>query len=184
MRFARKTTASRLGTIASILIAGLLAGCASSSSGPAKKKPAASQSYIPAPGPDNPGRPTAISAKDPCADRLHALCGPLLLYFAVNHHLPAHIDELRAFAGDDPEVQFICPVSGKPYIYDPRGLRRSGGKPGIIILSDPEPSHSGMRLAVVVEETRTAVEPLIVKVIPEQEIVFHDAQQATEDEAR
>src|SRR5688500_13126803 len=122
MRFARKTTASRLGTTAAVLIAALLAGCASGSSGPAKKKPAPSHSDIPDPGPDNPGQPTAtISGKDPCADRLHALCGPLLLHYAVKRHLPAHIDELRAFAGGDPAVEFTCPVSGKPYVYEPRG---------------------------------------------------------------
>src|SRR5687768_11059432 len=35
------------------------------------------KSQIPDPGPDAPGRPTAPlrSATDPCADRLHAICG-------------------------------------------------------------------------------------------------------------
>lgn len=122
------------------------------------------RSNIPDP-PPTPGRgPTApISATDPCATRLHDLCGPLLHYYALNRRLPERLDDVQALAGADPAVAFDCPVSGRPYVYVPGGFAW-GDKPGFIVLHDAEPSHSGFRWAVVVEEPRGA-QPLVTRVV-------------------
>lgn len=119
-----------------------------------------------------PGRgPTApISATDPCATRLHDLCGPLLQYYALNRRLPDRLDELQALAGPDPAIAFDCPVSGRAYVYVPGGFAW-GDKPGFIVLHDAEPSHSGFRWAVVVEEPRGA-QPLVTRVVAVPEPLF------------
>ena len=156
-------------------------GCASKPKASAKASASggahAAPSYIPGPGPDRPGKRTApiSSAADPCADRLHALCGPLLFYYAVKHRLPEHVEELRDLAGPDPDVAFFCPVSGKPYVYNPKGLPRGGGKPGVMILYDAEPSHSGLRWAVTAKEPKNTAQPLVTEVVAEKELTFHDA---------
>src|SRR4051794_7109029 len=58
--------------------------------------------------------PAPMEATDACASQLHDLCGDLLLYFATHHDLPAKLEELGA-------KDTVCPVSGKPYIYNPNG---------------------------------------------------------------
>src|SRR4051812_10374522 len=42
-----------------------------------------------------------ITNTDACASHLHQICGPLLLYYHLNHHLPENLDELRAVPGFD-----------------------------------------------------------------------------------
>ena len=116
----------------------------------------------PTPAPTRPaGRRLRLrSATDPCADRLHAICGAMLLYYAVNRRLPADVEELRAIAGPDPDVEFTCPVSGKPYVYNPDGLPRGKGRPGFLVLYDAEGTHSGLRWSVAAEQPRNAAQPL------------------------
>ena len=159
-----------------LLTAALLAplACAPSSKS-AKSTRGPARSQIPNPGPDAPGKPTApISNTDPCAERLHALCGPLLFYYALHRRLPERLDELRALADPiDAPVEFTCPVSGLPYVYAPQGVRRPGGQPGVLVLYDAAPSHSGMRWAVAVDEPTRPGQPLVTKVVPEPEVVFH-----------
>ena len=167
-------------TLVTALLAAAVAlappACTTSTDSSSAKKPAAgARSNIPDPGPDVPGRKTAPldPVNDPCADRLHAVSGALLYYYVLNKRMPQSIEELRSIAGPDPDVEFTCPVSGKPYVYDPRGLARSGNRPGYIVLYDPEPSHSGMRWAVTAEETRNKAQPLVTHVVIETEAHFH-----------
>jgi hypothetical protein len=152
-------------------------GCAPSDKSKATKpkRGSAIKSQVPDPGPDAPGKRTAAlgGADDACAERLHALSGPMLYYYAVHRRLPLDVNELRDIAGPDPVIDFTCPVSGKPYVYDPRGMPRGGGKPGIIVLCDPEPTHSGMRLCVTVEEPKKPADPLVTHVLAEPETTFH-----------
>ena len=59
---------------------------------------------------------------DPCATRLHEICGPLLMYFAQNHQLPKDLKELSTVPGFSDVNDFTCPVSHQPYIYTPTGI--------------------------------------------------------------
>jgi len=88
--------------------------------------------------------------KDPCAERLHDLSGRLLLYYAAHHRLP---ETLAALPPLDPAhpTPTVCPASGKPYVYRPKGLAISG-RPGRLVLYDPEPSHAGMRWGVFIDK--------------------------------
>jgi hypothetical protein len=104
-----------------------------------------------------------ITNTDACANRLHDISGGLLLYYAVNHRLPANLDELRQLPGFVP-TDFVCPVSKKPYVYNPIGVQTLG-QPERIILYDPAPSHSGFRWAVTFIEPQRETDPPITKVI-------------------
>jgi hypothetical protein len=92
-------------------------------------------------------RPRSLG-KDPCAERLHDVCGHLLLYYASHKRLPPTLAELKS-TPTMPLPPLVCPASGKPYVYDPAGVSIPG-RPGRLVLYDPEPSHSGMRWAVMV----------------------------------
>jgi len=97
-------------------------------------------------GPDIDRRPSV--KKDLCAERLHDVCGHLLLYYRIHRKLPATLADLRASA-DLPMPPLVCPVSEKPYVYDPAGLSITGQR-GRLVLYDPQPSHSGMRWGILV----------------------------------
>jgi hypothetical protein len=100
--------------------------------------------------------------KDPCAERLHDLCGGLLLYHSMHARLPATLEELKAL-GSATQPQLTCPVSGMPYIYSPDGLRIPG-RPGRLVLYDAAPSHSGMRWGVLFDDPGGG-RPLTARVI-------------------
>lgn len=91
----------------------------------------------------------ASAAADPCAERLHALCGPLLLYHALHGRLPDRLQELQALADPGETISFECPASGKPYLYEKDGTAIPGQQ-GLVIVRDPMPSHSGIRWAIAI----------------------------------
>ncbi len=91
-----------------------------------------------------------LPVADPCAERLHEVCGSLLLYYHLYKRLPEKLADLSAMDAIDKPIPLLCPASGKPYVYDRRGLELRG-KPGRIIIYDPEPSHSDSRWAVNVQ---------------------------------
>jgi hypothetical protein len=111
-----------------------------------------------------------ITNTDPCATRLHDICGAILFYYATRHHLPARLEELTALPGFEDIHEFRCPVSGQPYLYNPIGIV-SPDQPTHIILYDPAPSHSGMRWAVSFVEPQGAAPPF-TKVIALPESYF------------
>lgn len=127
------------------------AGCAQQSAGPAARK-----------GPSTgPSGVTPITNTDPCASRLHDLCGPLLLYYSAEGHLPERLDELAQVGGQAGPL--VCPASGRPYVYNPNGL--PGPEAGTrVIIYDPLPSHSGVRWGISIRAGGEG-EPLIAKVI-------------------
>ncbi|MHB1155583.1 MAG: hypothetical protein ACYC26_01960 [Phycisphaerales bacterium] len=94
-----------------------------------------------------------MSNTDACAMRLHDLCGSLLLYYADHGRLPGALGELEPTAELNPVLTLTCPVSGKPYIYDPAGMDAGDGT-GRIIVYDAEASHLGMRWAIKFGEPR------------------------------
>jgi hypothetical protein len=118
-----------------------------------------------------------LTINDPCPKRLHELCGPLLLYYATNYHLPESIDELGRVPGFESVGPYVCPVSGKPYVYNPRGIR-SPSITSFAVLYDAEPTHSGYRWAIVVEEP-TGNAALQAKVVAWAESRFPKAEAPT-----
>jgi hypothetical protein len=86
---------------------------------------------------------------DPCAERLHEICGRLLLYRSSNGALPKTLADLQAPGAATPPPE--CPASGKAYVYNPEGLKVPG-QVGRLVLYDPSPVHSRMRWGVVVGE--------------------------------
>jgi hypothetical protein len=159
------------------VIVGVLAigGCAPSGGGGTQAGDAGGKSEITDPATDRAGHPTApINPTDACSDRLQDLAGSLLFYYAVNKRLPQTITDLKDVDGNVilPE-QLTCPVSHKPYVYDPRGIPAGGDKPGVIVLADPEPSHSGLRWAITVQKPPSPGQPLITHLVAVPETTFH-----------
>jgi hypothetical protein len=115
-----------------------------------------------------------ISNTDPCATRLHDLCGPLLMYYRMHQALPQRLAELKEMPAFGAEVELTCPVSKQPYVYNAFGLP-SQDKSERVIIYDATPAHSGFRWAVSIIEPQAANAPLITKVIalPESQFQFN-----------
>ena len=113
------------------------------------------------------GTTTSASASasntDPCAMRLHDICGPLLLYYATNRALPAKLEQLSDVSGFAHVKEFTCPVSGKPYVYNAAGLPAPDRSMRLIIY-DAAPADDGLRWAVSVPAA-PGEGPLVVKVV-------------------
>ena len=92
----------------------------------------------------------SVRIDDPCAERLHDICGQLLQYHGIYRKLPAALADLQHLEATKPPP-LVCPVSGQPYIYNPEGLQIPD-RPGRLVLYDPMPSHSGMRWGVFVSD--------------------------------
>jgi len=86
---------------------------------------------------------------DPCAERLHEICGHLLLYYSTNGVLPDDLAGLKA-ATATPLPPLVCPTSGKPYVFSHDGLSVQGRR-GRLVLYDATPCHSGKRWAILAE---------------------------------
>jgi hypothetical protein len=86
---------------------------------------------------------------DPCADRLHEISGRLLLYYSVAGKMPATLPDMKG-VDSEPLPPLVCPVSGKPYVYNPVGLPIAGRR-GRLVIYDAEPSHSGKRCAILAD---------------------------------
>lgn len=106
---------------------------------------------------------------DPCAERLHDVCGQLLLYHSIHKRLPQTLNGLKAM-NVGPMPQLICPVSGKPYVYNPIGLRIPG-RSGRLVLYDAVACHAGMRWGILVEDSADG-KPLTARVVllPEESV--------------
>jgi hypothetical protein len=104
--------------------------------------------------------------------RLHDLCAPLLLYYATHQALPERLDDLRQVPGFESQVELICPVSNRPYIYNSFGLPHPDRAERVVIY-DPTPAHSGFRWAISIIEPQQPNAPLITKVIAIPESQFH-----------
>jgi hypothetical protein len=137
-----------------LVLGSILAGCAQ----PAAMQPADKSSTPAAIVSDNQKR-----LPDECAMRLQELCGPLMLYFNSNFHLPEKLEELRQVPGFENLNSFTCPTSGQPYVYTPQGL--PAPLPGwYVIVADQSPAHSGARWAIVIMAPQQGM-PLVTNVI-------------------
>jgi hypothetical protein len=153
-----------------LCLSAVLGGC----KGPAKQAKQSGNITAqsrPAPVPVDPSTP--ILTSNPCANRLHDICGALLLYYAVNRHLPDQLNDLARMPGFEHVNDFTCPVSKKPYVYNPTGILDLEKNTRIIIY-DAAPSHGGTRCAISVVEPR-GNEALVTKVVglPESWFVLH-----------
>jgi hypothetical protein len=84
---------------------------------------------------------------DPCAERLHEISGRLLLYYSVSGKMPAVLPDMKG-VDSEPLPPLACPVSGKPYVYNPVGLAVKG-RLGRLVIYDPAPSHNGKRWGIL-----------------------------------
>jgi hypothetical protein len=91
------------------------------------------------------------------------------MYYTLNQKLPDKLADLAPLADVDRPLEFTCPVSGKPYLYDMNGVLIPG-KPGRIFVCDPEPSHSSLRWAIMVPDSEGG--PLVPRVIAITEAEF------------
>ncbi|MDB5321850.1 MAG: hypothetical protein JWN40_3481 [Phycisphaerales bacterium] len=151
-------------------IAAMCGACGCQSKQPAQPAPYIHKSTAAAPTAKDPV--ATITNTDPCAGQLHDISEPLLLYYLKNHRLPGRLEELRAIPGFE-SIDLTCPVSKRPYLYNPIGLTTAENRARIICY-DPAPSHSGMRWAISIIEPEDDNGPLVTKVIalPESHFTF------------
>ena len=114
---------------------------------------------LPMPPPQRPASRPAGPESDPCAERLHEVAGQLLMFYVEHRQLPDALAQLNL-----PEAQLSCPVCKRPYVYDPQGVLLSNLSVRAV-LWDPQPCHSGVRWAVVMDEPKPG-KPLSLNVIP------------------
>lgn len=105
---------------------------------------------------------------DPCATRLHAICGAMLGEYAIRGRLPARLDALQASA-DEP-LTFTCPSTGQPYAYVPLGLETRDDD-RLLVLYDAVPERSGTRWAILMRRPRGR-QPASLWVVQLSEPVF------------
>ncbi len=98
---------------------------------------------------------------DPCAERLHDVCGQLLLYHSIHKRLPKTLEELKA--SDSATTPLVCPTSGGFYVYNSKGLQIPG-QLGRLVLYDARANHSGMRWGISVGDADSR-KPLQTRVI-------------------
>lgn len=122
-----------------------------------------------------------VAPLDPCAERLHDICGRFLLHYAAHQTLPAALDALDAAGetGATPaDKLFVCPVTGLRYTYRPEGIPMPGQR-GRLMLYDSAPHPDGERLGIVVGPQRPK-EPLAAGVtrVPES-VLLNPPPQST-----
>jgi hypothetical protein len=87
---------------------------------------------------------------DPCYNNLDELAGVLLAYYRDHKSFPPTLDQLPKTSLTGEKISLTCPLSGKRYVYRPEGIRPplfidQNDNPraaGILILYDPQPSHT------------------------------------------
>lgn len=106
--------------------------------------------WSPAPVATAPAGPR-VDAMAPCPERLHDICGLLLLYYKAYEQMPERLEDLGKVApGALPPL--VCPASGKPYVNNPRGLAVPNSDKRIVVY-DSQP-HDGKRWVILVDPPR------------------------------
>lgn len=115
------------------------------------------------------------SATDDCVDRLHDICGGLLLFYVDNWRLPTNLDEMRTLPDVKEAPPFECPLSQRPYVYTPTGIRIPEKKLWVIVYC-PTPAHAETRWAIsITEPTPDKLPQTKVIRVPESFFVFRPA---------
>lgn len=148
--------------ILALLAAGLMVGCAAQPGHPAPPAPSTS--------PVSAADAEPSATFDACAGRMHDLAGLLLLQYMRDGELPLRLDQLGPGLAGMPRPPLTCPVSGRPYVYNPVGIylpeRRAH-----LVLYDAAPSHGGYRWCIIAEEGEADMPP-VFKVIALPESFF------------
>src|SRR6266566_7412873 len=131
--------------IVSALLVGFVAGCKSGPSSPTAAQP--KQSSGPQP---------ALSALDPCPERLHDIAGALLNFLIQYNRLPPTLEDLAPIKGTT--LLLTCPTSNQRYIYNPSGIKFQANQWAVVY--DAAPSHSNMRWAIVFSEGKQGQAPV------------------------
>lgn len=113
-------------------------------------------------------------AADPCAERLHALCGVLVQHYATTREFPRSREDLEKLVAGAGSGPLVCPASGKPYRYVPGGLE-ARTRALHLVLYDPEPVHAGKRWAVIFTQTKPTG-PLTARVVLIEDDVVRAAE--------
>jgi len=98
----------------------------------------------------------ALSATDPCPERLHNLAGAILNFLVQYDRLPPTLEDLTPIKGTP--LELTCPTSNQKYIYNPNGVKLPPGRWAIVY--DAAPSHSGMRWVIVFSPGREGQPPV------------------------
>lgn len=121
----------------------------------------------------------ALTQADPCADRMHDLCGAFLLYYMAHHDLPPALADL---AEVDKSVALTCPATHRPYEYVREGLNVRGETAKLIVF-EPAPCRQGLRCGILCQRAQPG-KPLILRVgrLQERNIVWPDPERRPLDE--
>src|SRR5688572_1300049 len=103
--------------------------------------------------------PAPIPHPDPCPTPPPGICRPPPPHSPPRHPPPERPEELAQMPGFESVGELVCPVSKRPYLYNPIGVMTKG-EPARIIMYDPAPSHSRMRRAIAVIEPQRQIDPL------------------------
>ncbi len=95
---------------------------------------------------------------DPCANRLDTIAGDLLLYVAINHRLPAKLEDMQAAQPSDAKIEITCPITREPYVYSTRGLQIPG-MPGRLIVYDASAAHAETRWGILMQPSAAGGAP-------------------------
>lgn len=104
-------------------------------------------------------RPAGLAASseqpivDPCAMRLHDIGGAILMYYALNRRMPMELKEASLLSQSGDALKLTCPVSGRPYVYNPTGLQIPGTNKRVIVY-DAAPVHDGHRNCLIMPMPR------------------------------
>jgi len=98
---------------------------------------------------------------DPCPSRLHDIAGSLLLYYVAHENLPPDTVAIQQAGQVCPPLE--CPLTHRPYVYNPYGVEISGVI-GLVVMYDDAPVHDGRRWGLIVSQISPAA-PLKVDVI-------------------
>jgi len=158
--------AMRLALAAIAMVASLaLVGCQSGS------PPSVRRQQASPPGQSGTADSDRAVISDPCAAQLHDICGALLLYYALNKHLPPKLEDLRTMADVDAPLIFECPVSHQAYGYSRVGLSAPNQSKRIIVY-DATPCHDGRRWCILLAPVQAGGSTVSVEVLSIPERVF------------
>lgn len=102
-----------------------------------------------------------------CQGALDEICTALLIHYKVYNRMPDQLEDLRKFKEFGNIGDLRCPVSKRPYVYYPQGLRvadeellRERKEPvriaTYVIVADPTPAHGGVRYAIFIQRPEGA----------------------------
>ncbi len=127
--------------LAGLLLGALLVGCAPST-GPSARSTV------------GPSEPAVPQGPDASAERLHDVCGSLLLFHASQGRLPDSLAELAAATGLEAS-RTLDPATGRPFAYARGGFAASAEGASVVVLAEPAPG-AAVRWAVAFEPGRGA----------------------------